>query len=136
MKKILMFVSIFSTVTTISAQTNLEKATSFYQQSKAAFKADYTSQEEFVAGMQLADSLIDESLRRGMTRNILKMRAEANYDLNKAIQLDPEYGEAYFHLGYWYYGGALDAEACSHWTKAKELGYDQADGVLANYCGG
>lgn len=181
MKWITTLVLLIGIMASAYAQTDLKNATSLYQQSKSAFIADYTSQEEFVAGMQLADSLIDESLkldqtnadaflvraklfamtktwsraeealnfaiglddtvpeyymRRGMTRNILKMRAEASYDLNKAIQLDPEYAEAYFHLGYWYYGGALDAEACSHWSKAKELGYAQADVVLANYCGG
>lgn len=181
MKKILNLLVFIGIVAMADAQTALEKATNFYEQSKAAFKADYTSQEEFITGMKLADSLIDESLkldqtnadaflvraklfamtktwsraeealsfaisldssvpeyymRRGMTRNILKMRTEANYDLNKAIELNPEYGEAYFHLGYWYYAGAMDAEACSSWSKAQELGYAQADGVLTNYCGG
>jgi len=49
------------------AQTDKEKATTHYETAIAAFKSDYTTQEEFYAGMDKADSEVNKSLTLDQT---------------------------------------------------------------------
>lgn len=60
--------------------------------------------------------------------------SQAKMDINKSIELDPNYGLAYFNLGtIKYHQGNLN-EACKAWVKALELGFEEAQEKLDEFC--
>ncbi len=60
---------------------------------------------------------------------------EAGEDYNQAIELNPEYGPAYFNRGALFFILDDKGHACLDWEKANSLGLPQASQALAIYCG-
>lgn len=72
----------------------------------------------------------------GQVKVQLGMVNEAGADYDQAIELNPEYGQAYFNRGTLYFIVNDQAHACLDWEKADELGVPQASQALTIYCGG
>jgi len=71
-------------------------------------------------------------------RGIIKCRQDncldAINDFNTAIRLKPDYALANFNLGIAYLQLANFTDACLQLNKAKELGYENADNIIDQYC--
>ena len=71
-------------------------------------------------------------------RGILKVRMQdiqgAYDDFNKAVEIDPNYAEAFYNRGNANYYLNNFMEACSDWSQAEFLGFEQASKVKQQYC--
>jgi tetratricopeptide (TPR) repeat protein len=92
------------------SQTDKEKAAAHYDTALVAFKTDYQSQEEFIAGMNKADTEVNNSLRldqtnpeafflRGKLFAMQKRWENVIEVLNYAIELDNTQWEYYMRRG-------------------------------------
>ncbi|HLN53807.1 MAG TPA: tetratricopeptide repeat protein [Lentimicrobium sp.] len=59
---------------------------------------------------------------------------EAIQDLTKAINLKPDYAEAWYNRGVAYYQMQQNEKACHDWRRAAELGFKEANIVMGRYC--
>lgn len=73
-------------------------------------------------------------LNRGFTNNCLEKYDEAINDLNMYIAVDPNFGHTYILRGYAKYHLGLTEESCNDFNKAKELGEEDADEFIEDYC--
>lgn len=55
-------------------------------------------------------------------------------DLNMYIAVDPNFGHTYILRGYAKYHLGLTEESCNDFNKAKELGEEDADEFIEDYC--
>ena len=55
-------------------------------------------------------------------------------DLNKVIELDPKYAEAYYNRSNAYLQLERTSEACTDMREAAKLGYDNAINYVAGLC--
>ncbi|MCK5840312.1 MAG: tetratricopeptide repeat protein [Bacteroidales bacterium] len=62
------------------------------------------------------------------------MYPQAIIDFTKAIELSPDYGDAYYNRAIALHLSADIQGACKDWEKAKKLGSPQADDMLDLYC--
>jgi Flp pilus assembly protein TadD len=65
---------------------------------------------------------------------LLKQYDNALVDLSKAIELKPEYAQAYLLRGVCYMNMNKKMESCADLNKAKELKSDKADKLIEKYC--
>jgi tetratricopeptide (TPR) repeat protein len=73
-------------------------------------------------------------LYRGFSKNGLEKFDEALFDLNSAINLEPDLGYTYIQRGYSKVKLGLIKQACIDFNKAKELGEEEADEFIEEYC--
>jgi tetratricopeptide (TPR) repeat protein len=73
-------------------------------------------------------------LYRGFSKNGLERHEEALTDLNRTIELEPNLGYSYIQRGYCYVKLAYFKQACIDFNKAKELGEEEADEFIEEYC--
>lgn len=59
---------------------------------------------------------------------------EAVKDLTEAINLKPDYAEAWYNRGVAYYQMGQKDKACNDWRMAAQLGFQQANQVIGQYC--
>jgi len=71
---------------------------------------------------------------KGVVEYYTKDYENAKKSLKKAIELDAEYGFAYFVLGILELEIGDKTNGCTHLNKAKELGYQTADQYIQDYC--
>ena len=57
-------------------------------------------------------------------------------DFDKALELDPEYAEAYYNRGLANYHQGRLHDACFDWRKAHSLGHYEAEKAIRGYCEG
>ena len=57
-------------------------------------------------------------------------------DNQKAMELDPEYNRPYFNLGLIEEKQGNMQAACEAWKKAVELGFEEAQEKVEEFCGG
>jgi protein O-mannosyl-transferase len=74
-----------------------------------------------------------------LARGIIMLDIQKNYpkaieNFNKVLSLKPDYPQAYYNLGLTYFRMQNLEEACENWQEVKQLGYSQADGMIAKYC--
>jgi Flp pilus assembly protein TadD len=131
MKKCITLIFFFSTIVSFSQNENksYDKAFGYFQKGKNAktlsvcnklLKTDTTNAELFHL--------------KAMAEMNLQKDAVALVDLNKAIELKKDFGEAYCDRGVIYWSlGKLNL-ACKDWKKSKELGWKMADTFLEVKC--
>ena len=73
---------------------------------------------------------------RGFTKNIDEEYEVALDDFNRAIEIFPDYTDAYLNRGIARYNLGLIDGACADWLKVKSLGSDEANDHLDQYCKG
>lgn len=73
-------------------------------------------------------------LYRGFSKNGLEKFDEALFDLNSAINLEPDFGYTYIQRGYSKVKLGLFEQSCDDFNKAKELGEEDADEFIEDYC--
>ena len=71
---------------------------------------------------------------RGQLKVQLAKMNDAMPDFNRAIQLKPEFGNAYFNRAGLYYIMGDTQSACIDWKKAMELDVPNAAEVFASFC--
>ena len=55
-------------------------------------------------------------------------------EFSKAIDLNPQYADAYGLRGLSKYKSGNPTDACVDWKQAKQLGYQHAENMIRNYC--
>lgn len=76
----------------------------------------------------------DAYLNRGHSKMILKDYKGALTDFDKGIEINPQDALAYYNRGQVKMAINLKASACSDWKKASELGYEEVNEDIQNYC--
>lgn len=71
---------------------------------------------------------------RGTVRLIVEDNKGSIRDCNKAIEIDPNSGEAYQYRGLAAYKSGDQESACQDWAKANELGMSKVQQLIALYC--
>lgn len=73
-------------------------------------------------------------LSRGTCKFHLKNYNGAKVDFNKVITIDASNAKAYYYRGFCNFNLTLKDSACRDWSKAGELGYEQAYKEIQEYC--
>jgi len=89
-----------------------------------------------ISSYSLAQELSAEDyLNRGIDNFDKGYYSEAIADFSKAIEINPDYKEAYFNRGNAYAFGMDNlSQACSDWQKAYQLGHKPALDLINKYC--
>jgi tetratricopeptide (TPR) repeat protein len=84
--------------------------------------------------LTIDNSNIQAYLNRGFSNNSLEKYNEAIFDLSKYIAADPNFGYSYILRGFAKTQLGLSKEACSDFYKAKELGDEDSQEYIDDYC--
>ncbi len=84
--------------------------------------------------VELAPENVEMWVEKGSVHLRVGQHEEAVKALQKAISLDPEEPVSYRILGYCQVQLKQDGEACANFAKAKELGDEVVDSLIAKYC--
>ncbi len=120
---------------------NYEKASELYAKGAALWDlqtSTYDSTEqamkyfnESIQTYETAEALVG----RGQLKMQLSKMDDAMKDYNRAIQVKPEFANAYFNRAALNYIYGDTQKACDDWRKAAKLGLEQAQTVVAQMCG-
>jgi regulator of sirC expression with transglutaminase-like and TPR domain len=101
-----------------------------------AARQNYTAAlKDHDRAIELNPVFISAYLARGVLfLDFLQDYNAALADFNKAVSLDPGNARAYYNRGLAYFRMRNVEEACKNWLKVKNLGYMQADQMIAKYC--
>ena len=77
---------------------------------------------------------VDENVNKGNAKDSIGDFKGAIEDYNKAIEVNPDYTNAYYNRGIVKYTLGNTDEACLDWHKASELGLTEAGELIKQYC--
>lgn len=90
--------------------------------------------QDFEFAAQLDSSDVLAQFNRAKTALLLKKEEEAKTAFNKVLQLQPDYGEAYYWLGLIAVQQKNKEEACLLLQKALNSGFEQAKSAIEENC--
>jgi tetratricopeptide (TPR) repeat protein len=88
----------------------------------------------FTQALRDNPELVAARLERGLAFCALGRYQEAEQDLSKALELDPQHPYALFNRGMTYHHLGMPSQACADWRKVKALGFPIADGWIDKLC--
>jgi tetratricopeptide (TPR) repeat protein len=119
---------------------NYEKAARVYEKGAALWNFDinaYDSTDKaltyFTESIELFETA-EALTARGQLKVQINMMAQAMEDYNRAIELKPELGNAYFNRAALFFIYGDKASACQDWNKAAELNVPGASDVVLSMC--
>jgi tetratricopeptide (TPR) repeat protein len=91
------------------------------------------SLEDFNKAIELDEKYAEAYFNRSLVYDELGMSAKALEDLNMAIKIDPDFGDAYYNRAV-YTLNTDRSGSCSDLRKAAELGIEEAELTMKEYC--
>ncbi|MCD8310309.1 MAG: serine protease [Prevotellaceae bacterium] len=108
----------------------------YYYRAQAALQS--RQYQRALDDMEAAIEASPEELTYYAELAVINLRVARNEEaievLKKALQIDPQYGEAYRLMGLGQVQMKQNKEACANFAKAKELGDENADECIEKYC--
>lgn len=126
-----------------AAIVDFEKAvtlrpTDIYSLNKLGFvymkRKDYARSLGFYERSYAADNTVPVLRTCAYCKMMLKQNEEAEKDYKKLIELEPNYAENYYFIGFVYGALSKNKEACSAFETAKKLGFTVDIVLIAKYC--
>jgi clan AA aspartic protease (TIGR02281 family) len=89
---------------------------------------------DYNKAIKIDSGFADAYFNSGHSKMILKDYKGALIDFDKGIEINPQDALAYYNRGQVKMAINLKASACSDWEKASELGFEEVDEDIQNYC--
>ncbi|MCG9911575.1 MAG: tetratricopeptide repeat protein [Flavobacteriales bacterium] len=91
------------------------------------------SLKDFNKAIELDEEYVEAYFNRSLVYDELGMAAKALDDLNTAIKIDPDFGDAYYNRAV-YTLNTNRSQSCSDFQRAAELGIEEAELTMTEYC--
>lgn len=101
---------------------------------KANLEANAEALANFTKVIELDPKYVNAYMNRAFVYNKMKDYSKAIADYEKIIELEPNNTMAYFNAGVLYLQTGQKDKGCNNLVKAKGLGYNQANGIIQQYC--
>lgn len=91
---------------------------------------------DFTKTIKLIPDFYFALYNRAYVKCLLSDYYGANFDYDQAIKKNPQFADAYFNNGFLLYYLNLKEAACENFSKAGELGLQQAFSIIKKHCSG
>jgi len=110
-------------------------ASAFHDRGICRLELDMLDQalEDFNKAIKLDPNYFEAYFNRALIYDSQNKKKEALEDLSKAISINPEFGDAYYNRGVYMLNTDRE-KACADFKKASELGIEEAELTLQQYC--